>query len=84
MVYIVLSAKRRAYFCQSIAIQMGGGVAILLKASGSGVDWILLILNGRLIFIQCWYWEELHSAYEGAKLQPSTGYKNRAPMGPEI
>ena len=28
---------------------------------------------GRPIFIQCWYWDELHSPYEGAKPQPSTG-----------
>ena len=29
--------------------------------------------NGRPIFIQCWYWEELRSLYEVAKLQPGTG-----------
>ena len=30
---------------------------------------------GRLMFIQCWYWEELRSLYEGAKPQPSAGQK---------
>ena len=43
MVYILLSAKRRAYFCQSIAIEMGGVSRHFSKVSGSGVDWILLI-----------------------------------------
>ena len=28
---------------------------------------------GRPTFIQCWYWEELRSLYEGAEPQPSTG-----------
>ena len=29
--------------------------------------------GGRPIFIQCWYWEEFLSLYEGAEPQPSTG-----------
>ena len=32
-----------------------------------------VLLSGRPIFIQCQYWEELHSLYEVAKPQPSTG-----------
>ena len=41
-VYIVLSAKRRAYFCRSIAIEMGGVSRYFSQVSGSGVDLILL------------------------------------------
>ena len=34
---ILLSAKRRAYFCKSIAIEMGGVSRYFSKVSGSGV-----------------------------------------------
>ena len=36
-----LSAKGRAYFCKSIAIEMGGASRYFSKLSWSGVDWIL-------------------------------------------
>ena len=36
--YILLSAKRRAYFCKSIAIEMGGVSRYFSKVSGSGAD----------------------------------------------
>ena len=42
-IYILLSAKRRAYFCKSIAIEMGGVSRYFSKVSGSGVDLTLLI-----------------------------------------
>ena len=42
MVYILLSAKRRAYFCKSIAIEMGGVSRYFSKVSGSGVALTLL------------------------------------------
>ena len=42
VVCILLSAKRRAYFCRSIAIEMGGVSRYFSKVSGSGVDWTLL------------------------------------------
>ena len=42
--YMLLSAKRKAYFCKSIAIEMGGASRYSSKASGSGVDFILLSL----------------------------------------
>ena len=38
----LLSAKKRAYFCKSIAIQMGGVSRCFSKVSGSGVDLTLL------------------------------------------
>ena len=41
-VYILLSARRRAYFCKSIAIEMGGVSRYFSKVSGSGVDSTLL------------------------------------------
>ena len=41
-VFILLSAKRRAYFCKSIAIEMGGVSRYFSKVSGSGVDSTLL------------------------------------------
>ena len=40
--YILLSAKRRAYFCKSIAIEMGGVWRYFSKVSGSKVDLTLL------------------------------------------
>ena len=40
-VYILLSAKGRAYFCKSIAIEIGGVSRYFSKVSGSGVDSIL-------------------------------------------
>ena len=43
VVYILLSAKRRAYFCKSIAVEMGGVSRYFSKVSGSGVDLIHLI-----------------------------------------
>ena len=43
MAYILLSAKRRAYFCKSIAIEMGSVSRYFSKVSGSGVDSTLLI-----------------------------------------
>ena len=42
VVYILLSAKRRAYFCKSIAIELGGVPRYFSKVSGSGVDLTLL------------------------------------------
>ena len=44
-VYVLLSAKRRAYFCQSIAIEMRGASRYFSKVSGSGVD-LTLLING--------------------------------------
>ena len=41
-VYTLLSAKRRAYFCKSIAIEMGGVSRYFSKVLGSGVDLTLL------------------------------------------
>ena len=38
VVYILLSANGRAYFCKSIAIEMGGVSRYFSKVSGSGVD----------------------------------------------
>ena len=38
MVYILLSAKRRAYFCKSIETEMGGVSRCFSKISGSRVD----------------------------------------------
>ena len=43
VVYQLLSAKRRAYFCKHIPIEMGGTPRHLSKVSGSGADLILLI-----------------------------------------
>ena len=42
VVYILHSAKRKAYFCKSIAIEMGGVSRYFSKVSGSGVDLTLL------------------------------------------
>ena len=42
MVYILLSAKKRAYFCKSIAIEMGGVSQYFSDVSGSGVNLTLL------------------------------------------
>ena len=42
VVYILLSAKRRAYFCKSIAIEMRGVSRYISEVSGSGVDSTLL------------------------------------------
>ena len=41
VVYILFSAKRAAYFCKSIAIELGGA-SRYFSVSGSGVDLILL------------------------------------------
>ena len=49
MVYILLSAKRRAYFCKSIAIEMGGLSRYFSKVSGSGVDVTLLNNTSRFM-----------------------------------
>ena len=38
VVYILLSARRRAYFCKRIAIEMGGVPRYFSQVSGSGVD----------------------------------------------
>ena len=38
MVYILLSVKKRAGFCKSIAVGMGGVSRYFSKVSGSGVD----------------------------------------------
>ena len=45
-VYIVRSANGRAYFCKSIAIEMGGVSRYFAKVSGSGVDSTLLKILG--------------------------------------
>ena len=39
---MLLSATKRAYFCKSIAIEMGGVSRYFSKVSGSGVDVTLL------------------------------------------
>ena len=39
---MLLSAKRRAYFCKSIAIEMEGVLRYFSKVLGSGVDLTLL------------------------------------------
>ena len=44
---ILLSAKRRAYFCKSIAIEMGGVSKYFSKVSESGVDLTLLTRLGN-------------------------------------
>ena len=36
--YVLLSASRRAYFCKSIAIEMGGASRYFSKISESGFD----------------------------------------------
>ena len=41
-----LSAKRGAYFCKSIAIEMGGVLRYFSRVSGSGVDSTLLNMGG--------------------------------------
>ena len=38
VVYTLLSAKRRAYFCKSIAIEIGGVSRYFSKVLGSGVE----------------------------------------------
>ena len=48
------SAKKRAYFCRSIAIQMGGVSRYFSKVSGSGVDLTLLSFCGNVRL--CWLW----------------------------
>ena len=55
VVYIVPSAKRRAYFCQNIAIEMGGVSRYFSKVSGSGVGWILLrvVATNDIWFVLC-------------------------------
>ena len=42
---MLLSAKRRAYFCKSITIEMGGVSRYFSNVSGSGVDYTLLIVG---------------------------------------
>ena len=42
VLYILLSAKRRAYFCKTIAIEMGGVSPYFSEVLGSGVDLTLL------------------------------------------
>ena len=53
VVYIVLSAKRRAYFSQNIAIEMGGVSRYFSKVSGSGVD-LTLLKNSAPVQSGCW------------------------------
>ena len=49
LVYILLSAERRAYFCKRIAIEIGGVSRYFSsKVSGSGVDVTLLIFRERV------------------------------------
>ena len=64
VVYIVLSAKRRAYLCKNIAIEMGGVSRYFSKVSGSGVDEILLINLQLKLF---------HSQWESASNQHLSG-----------
>ena len=45
MVYTLLSAKKRAYFCKSIAIEMGGVSRYFSKVLGSGVGVTLLMIG---------------------------------------
>ena len=42
-IYILLSAKGRACFCKSIAVEMGGVSRYFSKVSGSRIDLTLLI-----------------------------------------
>ena len=51
VVYVLLSATRRAYFCKGIAIEMGGVSRYFSKVSESGVDLILLSLVYILFFL---------------------------------
>ena len=44
-VYARLSAKKRAYFCKNIAIEMGGVSRYFSKVSGSGVDSTFLMFD---------------------------------------
>ena len=37
-IYMLLSAKKRAYFCRSIVIEMGRVLRYISKVSGSGFD----------------------------------------------
>ena len=57
LVYRLLSAKGGAYFCTSIAIEMGGVSRYFSKVSGSGVDVTLLISEGmdcpQPLVLQC-------------------------------
>ena len=55
-VFILLSVKRRAYFCKSIAIEMGGVSRYFSRVSGSGVDSTLLnTVTSRAIRVAFWY-----------------------------
>ena len=49
---MLLSAKRRAYFCKSIAIEMGGVQRYISEVSGSGVG--VTLLNLALQIGQRW------------------------------
>ena len=49
--YVLLSAKRSAYFCKSIAIEMGGASQYFSKVSGSGVD-LTLLTNGLSVGVR--------------------------------
>ena len=66
VVYILLSAKTRAYFCKSIVIEMGGVSRYFSKALGSGVDLTLLILDRWKILEKC-QWDIL-SAWDGLQI----------------
>ena len=50
VVYILLSARRTAYFGKSIAIEMGGVSRYFSEVSGSGVD---LTLLSPSVFVKC-------------------------------
>ena len=54
-VCILLSAKGRAYFCKSIAIEMGRVSRYFSKVSGSGVDLTLLISPLSITTPRGWY-----------------------------
>ena len=59
VVYILLSAKRRACFSKSIAIELGGVSRYFSKVLGSGVDSTLLKFNlereiwQKYFFVEC-------------------------------
>ena len=84
---ILLSAKRRAYFCKRVAIQMGGVSRYFSKVSGSGVD--LPLLNpfatpaaterGRICKIAPKWSRESATGHWGsdAKISDSSAYPGR-------
>ena len=69
VVYILISAKRRAYFRKSIAIEMGGVSRYFSRVSGSGVDVILLRFSVAKHVLLC-------SPYSAAKMESAAVHSN--------